>query len=446
MSSDTLDFPLKPRTGRELRSIYEAFNPLDSQGQLKHESELITILAANANYPLELQINAFAQASAETDSPIIIQVSGTATQMSGGDAKKMKLTTPRYGEIRPVAIGARETYNLMSKFASLYNADMMFMGLDHFTSPAMPKEETDTPDRAHTVKNEIALARIYHAARVLQMRNQSNLDEKTINRYVNYMISPEYQSFRKDFLSAIRFGNPTWAMMDTGNLPIILNFATSKDLTDAVRNELNNQDVILEAEISATGQSGSESGYKYWREDPTGKKNILTEQERREELTLTQYFRQYTGADAIAYEIGMEHAAKFGESHEPDEEKLREVQYALSQSAGRHIPFAQHGGSGSSKVIRGLVGKMNVNTQFLYEATEAERLWAEKNSPEIQARSKKAVGTDRFLEEITRVKAATIDYFKQTGTYGMAPRLREILQTTKPTLPTYNDFGMKATE
>lgn len=445
-----IEFPVGPRTGRELRRIYDESLPFDFQGNLKSENELITLLASNSNYPNELETNAFVQAAAEDyGSPMLIQYSYTSTSMEGADITKMKLDK-RFTEIRPTGLGAWFGNLLLHKYASFYGADMLFMTLDHFTSPNFnfDKAKESLESKLDTAEYGIAKTKMIRAYDVLKptLGKEVEINGEIMERYIGYMLSPEYQSYRKDFLAAVQYGNPAWAMIDTGGLPIILNFATSKDIADAVRNELNNYDVMIEAEISATGQSGEEQEYKYWLEDPTGEGNVMTEEERSKEKALTFNFIDYVNADAIAYEIGMEHAAKSGVVHEPDEAKLKDIQWSLYKIRGRHIPFAQHGGTGSSKIIKGLVGKYNINTQYLYAGAKAELDRCKELEDQINGRVKKAIGTDRFLEEIAKVRETALSYLKSTGAYGLAPKLREILGAQAPVLRPYKAFEIKATE
>jgi len=450
-----VEFPIKPRTGRELRkvymslipfkqSIYDSFIPFKSTKQpnsieLLPEEERMTLLASNSNYPNELQTNAFVQASAVGEgSPQIIQYSYNSLSMEGGDPNKMKLPIRRFTELRPTAIGAMQAKYLLSKYASLYGADMLFMALDHFTSPSLEEVEKQN-FRTYTkgLEFEIARTKIISAAKTLK-EILGETDDKIIDKFAEYMVSGSYQSFRKDFLAAIRFGEPAWAMIDTGGLPTILNFATTRDITDAVRTELNNYDVMLEAELSATGQSGQKSHYKYWKD--------MSEEEKVKEKALAVLFVRYGKPDAIAYEIGMEHAARAGEKHEPDEEKLKEIQSELWIETRKYIPFAQHGGTGSSKIIKGLVGKYNVNTQYLQAGALAELKRSEEMKEGIINRDKKAIGTDRFLDEIKKVREKAIEYLNQTGTFGLSPTLREVLKVKEPSLPEYSASNLNSIE
>jgi len=370
----------------------------------------------------------------------MVQYSYSANAQEGGDPGKLKLDIPRFTDIRPHGFGSWMGNLLLHKYASMYGTDMLFMSLDHFTSPELDKVNPSLEGKLGSHDYEVAKAKIAHAAKSLApiLGKVAEIDEKTLNAYIGYMLSPEYQSYRADFLAAVRFGNPAWAMIDTGALPTVLNFATSRDLAGAVRNELHNKDVMIEAELSATGQSGEEGAYKYWK--------TINAPEQETERRLVTLFVKYTGADAIAYEIGMEHAAKSGEAHEPDEEKLRDIQLTLYKETSRHIPFAQHGGTGSSRIIRGLVGKYNVNTAYLHAGAMAELARCEKMGPDIRGRVKKAIGTDRMLAEIAAVRAVAEDYLHQTDTFGMSPELRKVLGVQAPALPTYSAFDIKATE
>jgi len=92
----------------------------------------------------------------------------------------------------------------------------------------------------------------------------------------------------------------------------------------------------------------------------------------------------------FAYDIGMKHAALKGEKYQPDIERLETAQRALFQELGEYIPFAQHGRTGAAQVIRGLVGKNNINTQYLVDGTNYFADYYEKNKDGIRKGNKKA--------------------------------------------------------
>ncbi len=444
-----IEFPLGPRSGSELRRIYQKIFPFEEKGKLKPGDSLITLLASNSNYPNTIQTEAFMQASALGEgSPQIIQYSYSSTGMEGGDQGKMKLDFDRVSDINPFGLGAWIANVLLHKYASIYGADMVFMSLDHFTSPKCDKKDIPVlEDRASFLKDkegtpdyELARTQLINASRVLRpiIGDGAELSDDQLKTYIAYMLSPQYRAYRNDFISAVRYGRPAWAMMDTGNLPVVLNFATSRDLASRIRSGLNNLDVMIEAEIAATGQSGEELRYTYWRD--------LSEDERAGEIALVLAFVGYVGADAISYEIGMEHAAKAGVAHEPDKEKLMDIQWALYERTGRHIPFAQHGGTGSSEILRGLVGKYNINTAYLHTGTTADASWVKEHQEGIKNRVKSAVGTGRDLYRVARVRETCLGYLEKTNSLNMAPLFREILGTKKPSLGTYEGIKLESTE
>lgn len=420
-----IEFPIQPRSGRDLKRVFDFYNPFNSNTTLKQQTDRVTIIGANSNHPNEIQTDGIMRAAAESESLIIVQYSLNSCLDTGVGGKNMKLKIPRLTQIRPTAIGAAQNRFFMAKYASLYGVDFAFMSLDHFTAPNL--EKVDLEHKIGSSDWNIARARIEDAANVLASVGEWNIKNEFKDQYASYMVSPEYQSYRKDFLAAVEFGKPALAMIDTGNLPIVLNFATTREIIEAVRRDLNNPDVMIEAEISATGQGGDDKPYTYW--------GHLTREERVEERALTGTFVEYTGAEAIAYIIGMKHAAKAGESHEPDEAKLLNIQQHLCFSnPGRYIPFVQHGGTGSSRIINGVVAKYNVNTQLLGEMAKIEKAWAEQNRDGIVNRDKKAIGNGRFFDMADAVRGSMVKYFDDSNSTGRSHELREKFGERGPNL------------
>jgi fructose/tagatose bisphosphate aldolase len=203
-------------------------------------------------------------------------------------------------------------------------------------------------------------------------------------------------------------------MIDTEHLPPALVFAVTRDITDAIRQELGNDDILIEAEFGATGQSGAGEGYR-----------ALRGQELEVFASQISAFLTYTGADGIAYPIGMQHAAPSGETHPPDVERLETVHRTVIQKTGRYVPFAQHGGTGAAFIARGLVGKHNVNTAFLVAMASSLAEHVEANREGIRKGKKSAAGTGMYLKAVEAVQQKAIDQLEETGTYGMASRLEE---------------------
>lgn len=407
------------RNGDELRRVFEAINPFDRDGNLKPESEQRALLASNVNFPVTMQAKAFAQAAAVGGgSPHIIQVSYTVCKMAGNQHKGMKLPEDirRTTFTRPVAIGALRSRQMIEDQVEDYGCQAVFLSLDHFTSPGLSKTGYSY-DRGIGLPKRVAEAFIDEAIEVMRPSYGKEIDINSATRktYLDYMTSDLYGDYRLDFIGAVKLAEPTYAMIDTGALPPILNFATSRDIVWAVRNVLENHDVMIEAEFSATGQTGDEEAY----EKLTG-----AELERLSDKLVA--FVKFSNAEGIAYEIGMQHAAAKGQKHEPDVERLEVVQKALWKATGRHIPFAQHGGTGAARLVRGLVAKNNINTQYLVDAANWFGDHYDKNSAGIRAGEKKYCGTGIFLGMLGAQRDRCIEKIKETNTFGWAPTLCEI--------------------
>ncbi len=374
--------PLK--NGRELKKIFQELCPFEPDGKLKPEEERVSILASNANIPIEIQMKAFAQAAAYGQgSPHIVQISSNCSMTTGNHPSETVFLegVKRSLGSRPVAVGAVRARRTLEEFVEDFGAELVFASLDHFTSPSFDIELYSSPQGNGGLDKAIAKARIEEAIEVIKpvYGKEVDIGKDLLQSYVNYLSSDIVGEYRKDFLGAVNFANPAWSMIDTGELPPALNFALSRDLSFGVRKELDNQDTMIEAEISATGVSGKGGRYqKLTGEDLENYKDRIV------------LFVKFIGAEGIAYDIGMKHAAKKGEKHEPDIERLETVQRSLYQELGEYIPFAQHGGTGAARVIRGLVGKNNINTQYLVDGANYFADYYEKNKEKIRKGDKKA--------------------------------------------------------
>lgn len=408
--------------GRDLQRVFRYFCPFYEDGGLKPEEERGTILAANSNNFDESR--AFVQLAAEGDqSPIIVQFSLNANSKIGGNPSSV-FTPPGityYGD--PAVRGARANAFWMRDLVDAYGADLVAVSLDHFTVPDFVAGKQYEPAEA---SREAYRRGAEDAAEFLAQKGfqeQADLIGTEMESYLDYLTSSEYQQFRYHFLKTVEMMDPAWGMIDTEDVPPALNFVVTKDIVDGVRKELNNADMILEAELGATGQSGDEAGYVGMRGE---------ELERFAQLVAN--FISYTGGEGLAYDIGMKHAARRGELHEPDAYKLEVVQRTVMLESGVYAPFAQHGGTGTATMPRGLIGKTNVNTAMLVMGTNARFDFFLDNWRGIRNGDKGPCGTDvenkvylRAVYEEAKRRMLGADARGGLGTYQTGAQLRELL-------------------
>jgi len=413
-------------TGDQLRQIFTYISPFYSDGQLKPAHERVTLLAANANFPLELEARAFTMAAAAgVGSPLIVQLSHNAAEAAAGDPGKV---TPLAGvrHFSPdtnVVRGARLAAGQIALLAAQYQARYVAISLDHFKVPVF------APAKLNAAVNDgldprLAEARVHHAALHMQeaFGAEAMLDSETLRLYTLYLTSAEYAKFRRDFIRIVELVRPAWGMIDTEQLPPMLDFVVTRDITDTVRHTIGDHSIMIEAEFGATGTGGQALDYRR-----------LTGTELDRFAAQVVSFVQYTGADAIAYPIGMEHAAKKGQRHEPDINRLEVVQAALFRALGRYIPFAQHGGTGAAQVARGLVGKNNVNTHFLVAGALAMAEYGVENIAGISAGDKKFCGATVFNDYIHAVAEATLFKLSETGSRNLGEALQAVFGALAPT-------------
>ncbi len=368
-----------------------------------------------------------AAADGET-SPLIVQLSHNALLLIGGDPDAFP---PPHGvhrddRIHPVVDGAVIGNWMIEEFAAHYGAEWLAVSLDHFKlppytppgQPADPGSGLRFSEDLAPLDVELAERRIVHALAALEPVYQGALDrsEETLRSYVRYLCGDRYRQFKQDFLAVVGTIAPAWAMIDTERLPPVLDFAVTRDVIDSVRGDLGNRDVVIEAEYGATGTRGQALAYQ-----PTRGPELesLARQ--------VAAFIAYSGAEAVAYPIGMEHGARTGEAHEPDVERLVTVQREILTWTGRYVPFVQHGGTGAASIVRGLVAKDNVNTRFLVAGANALADQVLQNQREIRAGDKKACGTGIFTEMTAAVYEATIQKLKECGSYGLGPEVQALL-------------------
>ncbi|MEM2111194.1 MAG: class II fructose-bisphosphate aldolase [Candidatus Bathyarchaeia archaeon] len=407
-------------TGRQLKKCFEVFCPFEKDGALKPKEDRVTILASNINPPVDLEGRAFVMAAAQGEqSPMIIQISYNAMNLAGGHVSQFK---PPEGVTRQplpytAVDGAKMTVEVLEHLINQYGAKYVAISLDHFNVPNFDLNLLLSQSAKKSLVNEIAEARIKDAIDFMESTfGKMKIDDKTLQAYVNYLSSPAYLEFKRDFLTVVAAVNPAWGMIDTEKLPPVLVFAVTREISDAIKKDLGNRDTIIEAELGATGQSGKEEEYIKLR----GKElEAFADQ--------VVAFVKYTGAEGISYPIGMVHAAKKGEKHEPDIERLETVQRKLFLETGDYIPFAQHGGTGAAEVVHGLVGKDNINTNYLVAGANAFADHYEANKAAVRAGDKKACGTGIYLLMTIAVYNATIEKLKETASYQKGPKLSSIV-------------------
>lgn len=361
----------------------------------------VTILAANANYPLEIEVRAFCRAAADwPGSPLIVQFSHNALKVVGGgqDAQAM-------------ASGARFARLVLEHCLRESGARYVAAALDHFRVPPYPGDGGEGNSRAVRVARAI-IDDAYEAARGVV----GPVSDAELESYVVYLSSPAYADFKRAFAAVLTALEPAWAMIDTERLPPVLDYALTRDVVDFTRRGLGLSETMLEVEYGATGVAGESRAYEPLR----GVELAHFAEE-------VACFVAYTGADGIAYPIGMEHGSPTALRHEPDEERLQAVQTRITQVTGRYVPFAQHGGTGAARLALGLVGKNNVNTHFLVVAANhiADRVLADVER--IRAGVKEACGTGLYTGAAEAIREATVQKLKEAGTFGVAPELDAFL-------------------
>ncbi|MGE5541664.1 MAG: class II fructose-bisphosphate aldolase [Bacillota bacterium] len=397
-------------SGSQMRTICRRFYPFEDSGELKPEKDRVTILAANAFQPLDVMCRAYVMAASRGGgSPILIQMSFSALKTAGsGD----------------MAAGAAFAGRMIDGLVSQYPAGFVGMTLDHFRVPAFPAPPEEG-SAGGGLDRRLARARIDDAVEAARGLPGCAVTGEAVEEYVRYMTSPQYASFRRSFTAVVQAASPAWGMIDTEKLPPVLDFAVTRDIVDSVRRDLGNRDIILEAEFGATGCSGDEIPY------------VRLEGERLGEFArAVAAFVGYTGADAIAYPIGMEHAAKLGETHEPDIARLIAVHREVMRSAGRYVPFAQHGGTGAARLALGLVGKNNVATRFLVAGANHLADHVHSNIDGIRTGVKSACGPAIFEGMVEVLAEAAIGKLKECNSYGRGPEIARMLgMETQPAAP-----------
>jgi fructose/tagatose bisphosphate aldolase len=433
------------RTSRELRAVMEAIYPFAANGQFKPLKQRMTLLASNANFDLEVQMRGFAMASAAgKGSPQIIQVSYTAADQTGTNPKKLPPIegVSRNTETRPASIGAQRSGIMLDWYCEDYEADLVWMSLDHYTSPKFKVKDYAAPKGEGGIYRPVAKGLLEDAVEQLHLK----VSKEDFAAYLNYLCCDAFGEYARDFFGSVALSGAAWVMIDTGETPSAVNLASTKWMIDTVRTGLDMDEVIIEAEYSATGSSGSEAEYAYWPGEyaPAGAPTMSAEAQETflEKITT---FVKLTNADAIAYEVGSKHAAKAGEAFTIDVGKLKATQSALRNAMGRHIPYAGHGGTGFKweDNLIGPVFKRNINTQHLYAGTMSQLLWCDKYRAEIENREKDAIGRGRKLAEVNAAAESAVELLKSCQCWQRGPEIRKVLAAVSAKEAKFQDSNAK---
>ncbi len=400
-------------TGRQLRAIFDHYCPFDDDGNLKPEDQRVTLVAANSNNWWETR--AFVQAAAQGDqSPIIVQFSYNSNRKVGGDPTGIFVPEGVRYHANPVVNGAKANVDWISMEAEAWGADYVAISLDHFKVPkfdaAKDYERRSTP-LDYQAKIDAAVA--YLASKGLG----GAVEEFDADAYLGYLTSVDYQQFRADFLDTVSVMQPAWGMIDTEGIPPVLDFIITQDISTGVRVDLNNNDMMLEAELGATGTSGDEVEYQ-----------APSEEELADFAHLAAAFVDYTGAEGVAYDIGMKHSALSAEKHRTDVHKLEVVQRTIIEQTGVYAAFAQHGGTGAADVPRGLIGKTNLNTCFLVAGSQARFEYFDANADLVRAGDKNMCGTNVETHVYLQgVYESVVERYQNTGSYQIGPQVDKVL-------------------
>ncbi len=392
-------------TGAQLRSMFDRLNPFAPDLSLKSPDQRRSLLAVNGNYPLEIELAGFYHAATlDGGSPLIVQISGAGLETIGR-ALRSKSDSP----VADLRLGARMARDICRGYASIYKPGFVALGLDHFAVPDMSEalfadDKGDRPEAPCPSGDEVR-RRLTDALEAGESYGIQHPSQEDTAAYEAYLCSQEYRQALAGFMAVIEEMRPAWAMIDTGEIPVGLNFAITREVVEMMRKA--GSDAIIEAEYGATGQAGAEDSYR-----------PLKGAELARFAKQVAGFVRYTGASGISYPIGMEHAAPTAVKHEPDVTRLEVVQREIARTVGRYVPFAQHGGTGAKEVARGLVGKNNVNTYFLVTAAQSIAMHVAKYREGIAQGRKSASGTGMYTSASRAVMDATVGKLKECGTYG----------------------------
>jgi fructose/tagatose bisphosphate aldolase len=423
----------------------EAIYPFDAKGELLPLEKRCTLLASNANFDLEVQARGFVQASAAFEgSPQIVQISYTAADQTGTNPKKLPPIegVERTPETRPAAVGAQRAAQILEWCTEDYQADLVWMSLDHYTSPKFSVDQYAVARGIGGIYEPVVRALLDDAIGSLSL----DVSPDEYSAYVNYLTSDAFGEYVRDFFGSVAMSGAAWVMIDTGDTPAAVNLASTKWIIDSVRTALDLPEVIIEAEFSATGSSGGEDTYAYWPgpDAPEGA-STMSDEEVEAFLKHITTFVQKTDADAIAYEVGSVHAAKAGETFPIDIGKLKAVQTRLRDLMGRYISYAGHGGTGFmwEDCLVGPVSKRNINTQHLYMGTMSQLEWVDEYRDGILGRDKNAVGRGRKIAEVNAAAESAIELLKECRSWQRGPEFREVLEGVEARQVEFQDSAAK---
>jgi hypothetical protein len=111
------------------------------------------------------------------------------------------------------------------------------------------------------------------------------------------------------------------------------------------------------------------------------------------------------------------------------------VQRELFLALGKYVPFAQHGGSGAASLVRGLVGKNNINTHYLVSGANSLLTYVEDHAAAIRLGDKKYAGTGMFVQMVQAVAEAALAKLQETGSRDSGETLATILCEVLPQRP-----------
>lgn len=397
---------MSPVTGNELYRLFEKYNPFRPDLTLRSLDERRTVLAANANFPLGLEITAFTRAAAlDGGSPLILQFSGNALARAGRGIA----TGNEVDHLKSLRYGAKMAVAISEAYIHAYKPPFVALALDHFAIPDVQqqgKAETCCEEvETYVVRKESSVSMLNRAVEFSSAYGVPTPERDEFETWVQYLSSVSYAGAVAGFMACLEELNPAWAMIDTEEMPPVLNYAVTRHVCDLVKSR--GFDIILEAEYGSTGQAGSDDGYISLH---GGELNRFARQ--------VAGFVKYTGARGISYPIGMEHAAPLDQRHEPDTQRLETVQREIISEAGYYAPFAQHGGTGAKQLAKGLVAKNNINTHFL--VTIAQNLLEHflANRELVEQGQKSACGSNIYMAAAQAVSHAAVEKMKEGGTYG----------------------------
>ncbi|MCX6090643.1 MAG: hypothetical protein NTX88_09820 [Candidatus Atribacteria bacterium] len=202
---------------KTLKKVFDLLCPFEKDGTLKSEENRKALLASNANIPLDVEMKGFVMASCTGGgSPQLVQISYNTAKDTGNDLKKIKAPEGVKRNplaIRPAAIGAKRCADMLNWLTDDFDAQLVFMTLDHFSSPKFDFNACRGCQGSGGVNRYEAKARIEEAIEVMKpiFGKEVEINQETIDAYVNYMAGDGLGAFRKDFIGAVMLGNPAAA-------------------------------------------------------------------------------------------------------------------------------------------------------------------------------------------------------------------------------------------